>query len=204
LRRGRPAGRDPCRQNARCLQGSQADDRHPGGAPSAPREGARASGGRAAAWYSSGTRLSRARRACRECKCGSECRSSVLAAARLDHDPGNNRLRNLRSLCQRCHIIQDRPYHLAQRRITYVLRRALALPAARRPAPGQTSTPRGSLSLSATPCSPRPPMSLSGRSCADLDDMLLNLRPNWPADSLSAPCSNRCCFWSAPMKVFGA
>lgn len=49
----------------------------------------------------------------------------VLAAAHLDHDPTNNRLRNLRSLCQRCHMIHDRPHHLAQRRITYLLRRAL-------------------------------------------------------------------------------
>jgi hypothetical protein len=48
----------------------------------------------------------------------------VLAAAHLDHDPTNNRLRNLRSLCQRCHLIHDRPHHLAQRRITYLLRRA--------------------------------------------------------------------------------
>jgi 5-methylcytosine-specific restriction endonuclease McrA len=49
----------------------------------------------------------------------------VLAAAHLDHDPSNNRLSNLRSLCQRCHLIHDRPYHLAQRRITYLLRRAM-------------------------------------------------------------------------------
>jgi hypothetical protein len=49
----------------------------------------------------------------------------ILAAAHLDHDPGNNRLRNLKSLCQRCHLIHDRPHHLAQRRITYLLRRAL-------------------------------------------------------------------------------
>jgi hypothetical protein len=49
----------------------------------------------------------------------------ILAAAHLDHDPGNNRLRNLKSLCQRCHMIHDRPHHLAQRRITYLLRRAL-------------------------------------------------------------------------------
>jgi hypothetical protein len=48
----------------------------------------------------------------------------VLAAAHLDHDPTHNRLRNLRSLCQRCHLIHDRPHHLAQRRITYLLRRA--------------------------------------------------------------------------------
>ena len=47
----------------------------------------------------------------------------VLAAAHLDHDPTNNRLRNLRSLCQRCHLIHDRLHH-PQRRITYLLRRA--------------------------------------------------------------------------------
>jgi hypothetical protein len=49
----------------------------------------------------------------------------VLAAAHLDHDPTNNRLGNLKSLCQRCHLIHDRPQHLARRRITYLLRRAL-------------------------------------------------------------------------------
>jgi hypothetical protein len=48
----------------------------------------------------------------------------VLAAAHLDNDPTNNRLRRLRGLCQRCHLIHDRPHHLAQRRITYLLRRA--------------------------------------------------------------------------------
>jgi hypothetical protein len=51
--------------------------------------------------------------------------NDVLAAAHLDHDPTNNGLRNLRSLCQRYHLIHDRPHHLAQRRITYLLRRAL-------------------------------------------------------------------------------
>jgi hypothetical protein len=49
----------------------------------------------------------------------------VLTAAHLDHNPGNNRPRNLKSLCQRCHLIHDWPHHLAQRRITYLLRRAL-------------------------------------------------------------------------------
>jgi hypothetical protein len=49
----------------------------------------------------------------------------VLAAAQLDHNPANNRLRNLKSLCQRCHLIHDRPHHLARRRIIYLLRRAL-------------------------------------------------------------------------------
>ena len=47
----------------------------------------------------------------------------VLAAAHLDHNPRT--ARNLKSLCQRCHMIHDRPHHLAQRRITYLLRRAL-------------------------------------------------------------------------------
>ena len=48
----------------------------------------------------------------------------ILAAAHLDHDPSNNRLLNLKSLCQRCHMIHDRPHHLVRRRITYLLRRA--------------------------------------------------------------------------------
>jgi hypothetical protein len=48
-----------------------------------------------------------------------------LAAAHLDHDPGNNRPKNLKGLCQRCHLTHDRPHHLARRRITYLLRRAL-------------------------------------------------------------------------------
>ena len=50
----------------------------------------------------------------------------VLAAAHLDHDPRHNsRRRNLRALCQRCHILHDRPYHLAQRRISYRQRSAM-------------------------------------------------------------------------------
>ncbi len=31
----------------------------------------------------------------------------------------------LKSLCQRCYLIHDRPHHLARRQITYLLRRAL-------------------------------------------------------------------------------
>ena len=49
----------------------------------------------------------------------------VLAAAHLDNNPGNNRQRNLKSLCQHCHMIHDRPHHLMRRRITHMLRRAL-------------------------------------------------------------------------------
>jgi hypothetical protein len=48
----------------------------------------------------------------------------VLAAAHLDTDPTNNRRKNLRALCQRCHMLHDRPHHLAQRWIPY--RRRLA------------------------------------------------------------------------------
>ena len=42
----------------------------------------------------------------------------VLATAHLDHNPKNNRRRNLRALCQRCHLIHDRPRHLRQRWLT--------------------------------------------------------------------------------------
>ncbi|MGD0109934.1 MAG: hypothetical protein ABSC06_38820 [Rhodopila sp.] len=49
----------------------------------------------------------------------------VLAAAHLDNDPANNRLANLRGLCQRCHMLHDRPFHLAQRWLTYRRRRAI-------------------------------------------------------------------------------
>jgi hypothetical protein len=31
----------------------------------------------------------------------------------------NNRLRNLRSLCQRCHVLHDVPHHTRQRWLTY-------------------------------------------------------------------------------------
>jgi hypothetical protein len=49
----------------------------------------------------------------------------VLAAAHLDNDPANNRLANLRGLCQRCHMLHDRPFHLAQRWLTYRRRWAI-------------------------------------------------------------------------------
>ncbi len=49
----------------------------------------------------------------------------ALSAAHLDHDPANNAPRNLRSLCQRCHMLHDRPQHLAQRRLTYRRRWAI-------------------------------------------------------------------------------
>lgn len=49
----------------------------------------------------------------------------VLAAAHLDHDPAHNNPHNLKSLYQRCHMLHDRPHHLAQRRVTYRLRLAI-------------------------------------------------------------------------------
>jgi hypothetical protein len=49
----------------------------------------------------------------------------VLAAAHLDNDPTTNRLANLRGLCQRCHMLHDRPFHLAQRWLTYRRRWAI-------------------------------------------------------------------------------
>lgn len=49
----------------------------------------------------------------------------VLAAAHRNHDPTDNRLRNLKALCQRCHLLHDRNEHQKQRRLTYRRRRAL-------------------------------------------------------------------------------
>lgn len=49
----------------------------------------------------------------------------VLACAHLDHDPANNDPRNLRALCQRCHILHDKAEHLRQRWLTYRLRKAV-------------------------------------------------------------------------------
>ena len=48
-----------------------------------------------------------------------------LACAHLDHDPTNNRNRNLRALCQRCHLLHDRPEHQRRRWLTLFRRRAL-------------------------------------------------------------------------------
>ena len=39
----------------------------------------------------------------------------VLASAHLDHDPGNNRSRNLAALCQRCHMLHDAQEHRRRR-----------------------------------------------------------------------------------------
>ena len=47
------------------------------------------------------------------------------AAAHLDHNPTNNRIGNLRSLCQGYHLFHDRSHHIERRWITCLLRRAL-------------------------------------------------------------------------------
>ena len=49
----------------------------------------------------------------------------ALAAAHLDHDPTNNRLRNLRALFQRCHVLQDRDAHWRRRLLTLRMRNAI-------------------------------------------------------------------------------
>jgi hypothetical protein len=52
-------------------------------------------------------------------------RHVYLGAAHLDHDPQNSALRNLRALCQRCHLRHDRTEHLRRRRRNRLRRRAL-------------------------------------------------------------------------------
>ncbi len=38
-----------------------------------------------------------------------------LACAHLNHDPTDNRSRNLKAFCQRCHMLHDRPEHQRRR-----------------------------------------------------------------------------------------
>ena len=49
----------------------------------------------------------------------------VLATAHRDHDPTNNKPRNLAALCQRCHLAQDRGEHQRRRRLTLLQRKAV-------------------------------------------------------------------------------
>jgi hypothetical protein len=49
----------------------------------------------------------------------------VLATAHLDHDPTNNWSRNLKALCQRCHMLHDRQEHRRRRLLTLRQRKAL-------------------------------------------------------------------------------
>jgi len=48
-----------------------------------------------------------------------------LATAHLDHDPANNRARNLKAFCQRCHMLHDAVEHRRQRRLTLRIRKAI-------------------------------------------------------------------------------
>jgi hypothetical protein len=48
-----------------------------------------------------------------------------LAAAHLDHNPANNRPRNLKALCQRCHMLHDQAEHSRRRWFTLRMRKAL-------------------------------------------------------------------------------
>lgn len=41
-----------------------------------------------------------------------------LATAHLDHDPTNNRPKNLKAFCQRCHLLNDAPEHRRRRHLT--------------------------------------------------------------------------------------
>ena len=48
-----------------------------------------------------------------------------LACAHVDHDTVNNRPRNLKALCQRCHMLHDKAEHRRQRWLTMRRRRAV-------------------------------------------------------------------------------
>ena len=49
----------------------------------------------------------------------------VLASAHLNHDPGDNRPRNLAALCQRCHMAHDAPEHRRRRWLNAYRARAI-------------------------------------------------------------------------------
>ena len=49
----------------------------------------------------------------------------VLACAHLDHDPTNNKRRNLAALCQRCHMLHDAQEHQRRRWATLFRRKAI-------------------------------------------------------------------------------
>src|SRR3954467_3319494 len=48
-----------------------------------------------------------------------------LATAHLDHDPTNNRPRNLKAFCQRCHMLHDAAEHRRRRWFTLRMRKAV-------------------------------------------------------------------------------
>ena len=49
----------------------------------------------------------------------------VLATAHRNHDTADNTDANLAALCQRCHMLHDRPEHQRRRRITLRARKAV-------------------------------------------------------------------------------
>src|SRR5580704_18714862 len=49
----------------------------------------------------------------------------VLATAHVDHNPSNNKTRNLKAYCQRCHMLHDREEHRRRRRIALRKKNAL-------------------------------------------------------------------------------
>jgi hypothetical protein len=49
----------------------------------------------------------------------------VLATAHLDHNPSNNKTRNLKAYCQRCHMLHDREEHRRRRWIAFRKKNAL-------------------------------------------------------------------------------
>ena len=49
----------------------------------------------------------------------------VLATAHRNHDTADNADANLAALCQRCHMLHDRPEHQRRRRITLRARKAI-------------------------------------------------------------------------------
>lgn len=49
----------------------------------------------------------------------------TLSTAHLDHDPANNRAKNLKALCQICHLQHDRPEHQRRRLETLKARKAI-------------------------------------------------------------------------------
>lgn len=49
----------------------------------------------------------------------------VLATAHRNHDTADNTGSNLAALCQRCHMLHDRPEHQRRRRVTLRARKAI-------------------------------------------------------------------------------
>jgi hypothetical protein len=56
---------------------------------------------------------------------GARARRVWLGTAHLDHDPQNSKFRNLKALCQRCHLRHDRLEHIRRRRHNRLRGRAL-------------------------------------------------------------------------------